>query len=166
MAWHCQGTSRRRLSRHIARAEHDASNVESEQTRQVNFVLPPRAGKIGVVATSTSAGSVNLATLDNQAVDISTADTTQTGTQDCYVTFVADGQDAYVNFGPAQANVTGANAPVIATTGVNAASGAFKLPANVPSHFRITASDIWMGYIAGAAGTLRFYRSSPYPKAC
>lgn len=140
--------------------------MESEQTRQVNFPLPPRAGKIGVVATSTTAGSVNLATLDNQAVDISTADTTQAGVQDCLVTFIADAQDAYVIFGPSQASVTGGNAPVIATTGVNVAGAAMKIPQNMPTRLRITASDIWMGYIAGAAGTLRFYRSSPYPKAC
>lgn len=140
--------------------------MESEQTRQLNFELPPRAGLIGAVALSAVAGSQNLALLDNQAVNLASADALQIGPLGCDVTFIADGTDAYVVFGPTSASVTAGNAPVAATTGVNAAGVAMKFPNNVKVRLKLTAIDQWIGFVGAATGTLRFYRSSPYAPAC
>jgi hypothetical protein len=139
---------------------------ESQQSRQADYVLPPRAGLIGAVAVTTSAGSQQMTLLDNQAKDPTNADALQVGPLGCYVSFTADGGDVYVVFGPTQASVTGANAPVIATTGVNVAGVAYKLKQDVEKPLLLTTQDVWMGYIGSASCTLRFYRSSPFSQAC
>jgi hypothetical protein len=138
-----------------------------QQTRQANLVLPPRAGLIASYAASATAASANLALLDNQAVNLSSADTLSIGPQGCYVTLYADGGKIYIVLGASQAAVTGGNVPVIATNGVNAAGVCWPIPADTPFPVLLEAGvDLWVGFISAAAAQLRVYRSSPYPQAC
>jgi hypothetical protein len=140
---------------------------ESEQTRQADFVVCPRASLIASLAVSNVAASQDLSLIDSQAKDPSDADKLGLGLIGCYVTFLADGGDVYIITGPSQASVTAGNVPVVATNGVNAVGVCWKLPANIPTPYKVTAQDRWLGYIS-ASGTpqLRIQRSSPYPQAC
>lgn len=147
------------------------------KTSKLNqFVTPPRAGAVvgapAVLTLGVAALFVDLRTINAQTYSAAFAALAQqAGIIGNYLTLLADGADAYVIFGPTQASVTGANAPVIATAGVvNGGTGAYTAVAGtcwkIPSGTSIrpiTAPgvDLFMGYIGSAAALLRLYQSSP-----
>ena len=127
-----------------------------------DFIVPPRAGQISVLAVTSSAASQDLRLLGNQTGNMGAANTQTTGAPGHYVTFLADTEDVYVNFGVSQAAVTTANAPVIATTGVNAASACFRIVKDTQLQVFLEAGvDNFIGYIGAGNGNLRVFISSP-----
>lgn len=138
---------------------------ESQQTRQLNFVGPPRAGLISTFAVTTTAGVIDLSKLDNQTKNLGQPKTMTVGANGTYVSFFADGGDVYINVGETNASVSGANAPLpTATAGINIAQGCWKIPSGTT--FRIICvsgdhPDQFVGYVtATSTATLRVYRSS------
>lgn len=149
--------------------------MESEQTRQLNFVEPPLAGNgFAVACVASTASSIDLGTIDNQSKDPTQNDKLKTGAQDAFVTIVVDGVvPIYVIFGANAAAVTGGNAPAIATVGTNAAGICFPLyptaatgPGNNgPGGYRFRIRKGYnsvMGFISSGTPTLRIFKSSPY----
>jgi hypothetical protein len=149
--------------------------TESRQTSQINHADPPLAGNCFAVAlVAATAGSIDLATIDNQTINISGSDTIKVGAVERYVTIVVDGVvPIYVIFGANAAAVTAGNAPVIATVGTNAAGICIPLypsPATGPGNewgagyrFRIRKGyNSVLGFISSGTPTLRIFASSPY----
>lgn len=148
--------------------------------RKANFVSPPRVngttGNVAAITVSAVASSLDLRTLSRGASatqgQYNSAQTQQgfQGAMDQYITILADGADLYVVFGPSQASVTGANAPVAATVGsvsgagayTDAAGTAWKIPNG--QSLRVMPQlnqDAFMGFVGSAAGTMRLFQSSP-----
>ena len=109
-------------------------------------------------------GSQSLLLMGNQTKSLAQANTLKTGATGFYVSFEADTVDAGIVFGPTQASVTSGNAPVLATTGVNAAGACARIFAGQPpQRYQLQAGlDLWFGYVGSAAGpgTLRVWVSS------
>jgi hypothetical protein len=119
---------------------------------QVENITCPVAGQIGVFSVSGSAGSVDLRTIGPQPA---LGNEEQNGCCDRYVELQADGGDVYVIFGATQAAVTSANAPVISTTGANAAGAAMRIPNGTSKQYRPTNNGSpWCGYIGTGSGTV------------
>lgn len=62
--------------------------------------------------------------------------------------------------GPTQASVSGANAPVLTATGVNAVGGCDQLSPGEWIDLSISVSTRWIGFVGSAAGTLILRPSS------
>jgi hypothetical protein len=78
-----------------------------------------------------------------------------------YIDIFADGADLGIISGPANASVSGANAPVLATTGVAIAAGmCWRIPTGGRQSFFVTPDDRFLGVVASAAGTARITLSS------
>jgi hypothetical protein len=137
---------------------------ESRATVQYHFQTPPRAGQCANLSVTNAAANTDLRTLGVQTPDISQSNVGPiVGAPGHFATFEADGSDIYVIFGPTAASVSGGNAPVIATTGVNVAGVCFKVTVGNPLRVKLEAGvDNFVGYIASAAGpfNLRVYISS------
>lgn len=142
--------------------------MTTEATGQSDFIAPPRAGEIAVIAVSAVAGSQDLAAVGPQGSNQNDQDRRPTvaagtvgpGLVGHYATFFADGADVYVCFGSASAAVTGANVPVAATNGINAAGCAIKIVSGQSLPWKIRVQDRYIGFVASGAGQLRVYRSS------
>jgi hypothetical protein len=132
-----------------------------EAANQEALFTCPVATAGAVLAVTSSAGSQNLALIGNQTQNIATQATASTGVQGHFISLQADGEDMYVTFGATQAAVTSANAPVIATTGVNTAGICYLIPKGTTVRFFARAGlDLWIGYIAASTGNLRIWQSS------
>lgn len=140
--------------------------AESIYTRKANEVTAPVAGQITVIAGALAAGSLDLATTGPTAINMQNADkqpvgdgsgtVTIAGGVDRYVEFYADGVDIGLVFGATAAAVTGANAPVLAQTGTNAAGACMRIPAGIGRSLFIHPATRYVGYVASAAtGFLR-----------
>lgn len=144
--------------------------MESEQTRQLNFVEAPTDGKgFAVVLTAATVGSIDLTTIDNQTKDLSDATKTKTGAADCYVTIVVDGTvPIYITGSTAQVAAL-TNAVVgNGTTGIgfplypSPATGPGALPAGgYRFRFRKGVNHV-LSYYSTGTPTLRIFKSSPY----
>ena len=136
-------------------------SFDTEATRQADNIMAPTAGEISNISVSAVAGSIDLTTIGPQLEpDAKTPQRTK-GMPGHYMSIFADGADVYVLFGATQASVTGGNAPVIATTGSNAAGCCVKSPNGQERQIRPAVGiHNWMGYIASGAGTARVWRSS------
>lgn len=131
-------------------------------SRLFEYVMPPRAGQLTSVAVSAVAGSLDMRQLGNQTVDTKQQITSTVGLPGRYVTFFADGADVYVTFGPTNASVTGANAPVAATNGINGVGVGSKIPSGQNRRWLLAVgTDLFIGFVASAAGQLRIEPSSP-----
>lgn len=157
-----------------------------EQTRQVDWVLPPVVDSSGnpnsvAISVTGTAGAADLSSMPYPAglYDVST--TAQLPNPlGHYVSFAAQTADIFVMFGPTFASVTGANKPVAATT--NTVSGStgvvtmakgvcwlipsgttlrVKLPLGSPANPWGAASP-WrfVGYVTASAAILRVSQSS------
>lgn len=144
--------------------------MQTEATRQSDFIRPPRAGQVANVTVSTSPASQDLSLIGYLVMDMSNMDKEPAAAQTLpnayglighYITIYADGADLGVLFGATQAAVTTTNAPVFATTGVNVAGACMRIPAGQERCFKITESDRWLGVVGSAGGTARICQSSP-----
>jgi hypothetical protein len=139
------------------------------------FESPPRAfqasgppGQAVAITVSTTAGFLSLAAGFSQAPkNRVTGDDPVQPTRN-FVTIECD-VDLAVIFGATQALVTTTNVPVIATVGTvngsgvytGAAGTAFLLYAKTPKRFLLQDTlDLFMGFVASGAGTMRLYQSS------
>jgi hypothetical protein len=146
------------------------------------FVSAPRAkssepGHVAVLAVSGTQEVLDLSTLGDPAYDGSNANTAQIpgGAINQYITLYADGADVGIIFGAAKADVTGANKPVLATTGTVDGNGVYSPAAGTcfvvksGTYLRIFARglsqasrpDRFMGIVGSGAGKLRIYQSNP-----
>lgn len=144
--------------------------------RKQGFESAPRAtvalgppGQVVAITVSAVAAALSLITGISQAVF-----NRQTGDDPVqvvrnYVTIECD-VDLAIVFGATLASVTVGNVPVIATVGTVNGSGvytpaagtAFVLYAKQPRRFLLqNGTDLFMGFVASGAGTLRLYQSSP-----
>jgi hypothetical protein len=139
-------------------------------------ITPPRAhgaisGEILALATSAVAASLNLGILFQQAPNLAAASGSQLqGVVDQELTIFAETSDLGVIFAPSQAAVTTGNAPVLATVGTVNGAGVYSAVAG--TCYRIPAGqerrvltqrnvDLWLGFVASAAGVMRLFQSSP-----
>lgn len=143
-------------------------------SRKFHFVSAPRAfqalgppGQVLAVAVSAAASYVSLAQGVSQAAwSRTTGDDPKTVVRN-YVTIECD-VDLAVIFGSTAALVSGGNAPVIATVGslaagvyTPAAGTAFVAYAKTPLRVLLQDQvDLFMGFVASGAGTMRLYQSS------
>jgi hypothetical protein len=143
------------------------------------FLSPPRAAGIGqvlAVSVSSTASYVNLGALFQPAAGGQSGAQTQgssgvvVGVLDNYISIYADGAELGVVFGLTAAAVSGANAPALATAG-SLLAGVYTPPAT-PACWGIATGtwqrflaqltqDLFMGFVASGAGTMRLYQSSP-----
>jgi hypothetical protein len=134
---------------------------QTEATRQADFIYPPLAGYCYAVVTSSTAASVDLATIGPQVATnpspIGGVTQQPGGLVGHYAHFFVDGSaSVYAVFGSTSASVTGANVPVTSSTGTNLAGVCFPIPAGVIAPFKITPATRYMGFIStSAAPTLR-----------
>ena len=132
-----------------------------EASRQADNILAPTAGEISNITVSAVAGSVDLTTIGPQTEPDGNTKRRDPGMSGHYMSIYADGVDVYVLFGKDSASVTGSNAPVIATTGSNAAGCCIKIPNGQERQLRPSVGiHRFMGYIASGNGTMRVWRSS------
>ena len=153
-----------------------------QSTWTSSWGLPMLAGTDGKVAAAVLAASQTAANIDLTTVPAlpagfpSASTATDPNPLGHYLTLANDGANAvYVVFGPTQASVSGANAPVAATTGTNVVGLAMSIPANTVARFKLPAGDMssskgvggasparWMAYVcaAGLTTTVRIYQSS------
>jgi len=137
--------------------------MSTEELQAAN-IIPPRAGQLYAVAVSTTPGSVDMSTIGPTVTNMGASGTSSTGCLNRYVTIFAEGGDLYVVTGPSSASVTGANAPVAATNGKNAAGVAWKIASGTYQSFRFTGGyDNWLGFVASGAGQMRVAPSSHIP---
>ena len=97
--------------------------------------------------------------------------TSTTGAVDSYLTIQADGADLGIIVGAALADVTGGNAPALATVGAvtanvypvaGVAGCCLRIPTGTSVRLKLDRNrDNFLGYVASAAGTMRLYQSSP-----
>ncbi len=126
-------------------------------------ILGPRAGTVACFAVTTSAASQDIRALAPSGRDGAAAGWAGVASEGRFFEFHADGADVYfiLGQGTTNAGVTGANAPVIATTGVSGAGIPKKLVKDQPqSFYLIPGVDNWIGFIGSAAGYLRITPSS------
>lgn len=154
---------------------------------QFQFVSPPRAksteaGRAANIAVSATPGFIDLTTLGKPATyNAQQAAAAQpNGALGSYLTITADAADVGVIFGTASADVSGGNAPVLATVGTvpagvytPAAGECFVIKSGQTARFLLrplpvggsgtTApiTDQFMGFVGSGAGFMRLYQSSP-----
>lgn len=144
-------------------------------SRKAAFVSAPRAflaagppGQVAALAVSAVAGAVSLLPGITQAVQNRTTGDDPAQVVRNYVTIECD-VDLGIIFSSTLAGVTGGNAPAIAAVGslvsnayVGAAGTCFVLYAKQPLRILLQDSgmDIFMGFVASGAGTMRLYQSS------
>jgi hypothetical protein len=144
-------------------------------SRKADFQSAPRAyqsggpeGQAAALAVSGTAIAVDLTRGFSQAAYDGTKGANPKSPTDNYLAIIAD-VDVGIIFGPTLASVSGANAPVIATTGtlssnvyVGAAGTCFVLPADFGMKFLLQpALDKFVGIVGASAGTVRIYQISP-----
>lgn len=122
-------------------------------------VLPPRAGQQWLVATSAVVGTpLDLRTLGPQTATTDSAVLRGSpGALRKYITVSAITSDCYVAFASTSAAVASLT---ISTTGVNQANTAFPIFAGTSKDFILEDNDIFLGFIATAAGFIHVYISS------
>ena len=149
------------------------------QTRQSFFITPPRSfgsgpGEIFCVATSTTASALDVRSLGLVAANQGTgagrnAAIGRVGALGSFISIYADGADLGIITGPTYASVTGANAPNLANVGTVNGAGIYTNVAGVCGHVPVSTFlecnleagyDIFIGFVAGAAGKIRIYQNS------
>ena len=132
------------------------------QTNLSDYILPPRAGFLTAITVSVAAGSQDLRLCGIQLFNSSNTANSKPGFQGKYITLFADGADVGVIFGQTLASVTGANAPVLATTGVDVAGVCWRIANGGKESYLIAAGyDVFIGFVGSAGGVLRIAASSP-----
>lgn len=123
---------------------------------QANNAVPPRAGLVSVLATSTTAASQDLRLCGNQSLNATNNATEQpAGLPGHWVRFEAVTADCGIVLGPTSASVTGGNVPSLAASGVNATGACVRIPAGQYREFRLAQGvDVFLGYVASGAGQL------------
>ena len=138
---------------------------QTEATRQSDWILPPRAGKMAVLSATSTPVSIDLRTIGTTTDTFASADGNHPyGPVGHYVSLYADGGDVYVNFGSTSGSVTGANVPDPTVTGVNAAKGCWKILKDTALQVKLAVGqDLYCGYAcaSGVTATLRIVQSSP-----
>lgn len=143
-------------------------------SRKAAFVSAPRAflangppGQVAALTVSTTAGAVSLLSgISQAAVNRTTGDDPKQAARN-YVTIECD-VDLGIILSSTLAGVTGGNVPVIAAVGslvsnvyTGAAGTCFLLYAKQPIRILLQdTTDLFMGFVASGAGTMRFYQSS------
>jgi hypothetical protein len=144
-------------------------------SRKQQFQSAPRAqsangppGQVVAITVSATPAVINLQTGVSQAAfNRQTGDDPKQVIRN-YVTIECD-VDLAIVFGPTLASVTTTNVPVIATVGTVNASGvyspaagtAFVIYAKLPTRVLLQDQvDLFMGFVASGAGTMRLYQSS------
>lgn len=144
-------------------------------SRKQAFISAPRAqaangppGQVVAITVSTTAAALNLGAGVSQAAFNRQTGDDPTQLQRNYVTIECD-VDLGVIFSSTLAGVTGANVPAIATVGTVDASGnytpavktTFVIYAKQPTRILLQQGlDVFMGFVASGAGTMRLYQSS------
>ncbi len=135
--------------------------MSSTEEMAAAYILPPRAGQNTAITVSAVAASQDLRLCGVQ-VPAAASYASKVGFQGRYVTLHADGADVGFVFGPTSASVTGANAPVLATVGVNVAGVCERLSNGERLQYYVAAgTDVFIGFVATGAGVLRILASSP-----
>jgi hypothetical protein len=147
------------------------------------FRTPPRAsqlavpGSIVVVPVSTAPGYLNLSLLWPQGLDLtpdgaaasSVYNDQVNGVQGYRIGIYADGADIGIITGRVAADVTGGNAPVLATAGsvtagvYTGAAGACWRLVNGATQFEVIPTifqDVILGYVGSASGNMRLFQIS------
>jgi hypothetical protein len=151
--------------------------------RRYFFRTGPRAsqlaipGSIAVLPVTTSASYLNLALLYTQspgstlpagaALNSSFSDQ-QNGVQGTRVVLYADGADVGIILGALSGDVSGANAPVLATQGTlvggaytSAAGTCWRIPAGTTFEFEpVLTQDFFLGFVGSTSGSLRVFQVS------
>jgi hypothetical protein len=154
-------------------------STDSYQAQKSDWIRPPRAGQITVLATSTVTGTVDLRTIGNQQLASLPAgnnplgsfvvDQPRKGLVGHYIRVTAVTTPCYVAFGPTAASVgsittasTGANA---ANNSVPIAAGTYQdfLVADDPADQSMAAAgpETWLGYVSTGAGFVTIAQASP-----
>lgn len=128
--------------------------------------LTGEPGGVGpAIATNTQQSGLGISARPSAAVSGSVTSTPaepeKPGFLGHYVMVFADGADAGVIFGPLVANVTGANAPALATQGGAGTAGAcFRIPAGQAIKYLLHGDDRFVGFVGSGNGTLRIAQAS------
>jgi L-cysteine desulfidase len=135
--------------------------MSATETLASDMIQAPRAAQCANLAVTTTAIAVDLRLVGNQTPNMAAA-TGKVGTQQRFVTIYADGADLGVIFGPTSASVSGANVPALATVGTNVAGVCARIPVGQErSYYVMAGTDVWVGVVGSAAGSVRITPSSP-----
>ena len=118
-------------------------------------VLGPRWSEIATVATSSTAGTLDLDLVGPQAAGQARS---SAGARKKYISLCAMTADCWIVFADTSEHADDIND---ATAGTNAVTGCWPLTAGIPQSFFVPNDMAWLGYItASVAGTLTIYISS------
>ena len=126
---------------------------QTGQTASAGFAL----GSTGLTfafgtGTYTTADVYTVAVAATPLLDLLPNELVPTGCVERYTRFEAITANMGVLFGPTSIAVTGANAPNLTATGVNAAGVCVQVPAGTYVDYLITPSTRFVGFVASAAG--------------
>lgn len=155
---------------------------DSFQAQKSDWIRPPRAGAITVLATSAVTATVDLRTIGNQTVGGTNAGgaspgvdsnaavgTQRKGLVGHYIRITAVTTPCYVAFGPTSASVSGITT---ASTGNNAANNCMPIAAGTYQDFLVAddpadqsaaakGPETWLGYVSTGAGFVVIAQASP-----